>query len=311
MRQLRGGTRSVLARVGGDRVILDLRSVLPRRTWSLRLPLRLKGRPTRGGKPERRGAIMPSTVSLCQSGKVGCQGTRVRLRHDIMVSTLVALASVAWPLAAEEAGFLPQHHPWGSAKAGAWKIVRITTEGLDEAGRVASSSTAETMTTLRGIDAEGVTLDVEACVQMSGKQFEPDPQSLRQGYHGESLNPRPKIKELAAGQVVVEGRKIPCRVFQLERVGQGGKTVTTVHYSSMVAPYVLRRESTTTDPDGKTLSETNAEVMAVNMPFKTGGDTKDASLIRTVQRQPAGSVLTWAFSSASVPGGIVCTAAAN
>jgi hypothetical protein len=141
---------------------------------------------------------------------------------------------------------------------------------------------------------------------VAGKPFDAEPQTVKQGFHGETLCKDLKIKEQTAGQVTIEGRKVPCRIQQLECMGPTSKTVTRVYYSDTVPPYVLRREATTTDVDGEnTLSETTVEVVAQDMPWKILTQRKGTTILKTVHKHPKGTATTWTLSSFEVPGGIV------
>jgi hypothetical protein len=148
---------------------------------------------------------------------------------------------------------------------------------------------------------------------VAGKRFDAEPQIIKQGFHGELVGPNLKLKTPTNGEVVIEGQKIPCKVQQLESVLPNGKTVTSVYYSATVAPYVLKRESVTTDADGKnTLSETTIEVCALNMPMKVRrtfgggfGETKNGSKVKTVHKNANGTVITWSDVVPEVPGGVV------
>jgi len=207
---------------------------------------------------------------------------------------------------AQESGILPQHHPWARFQPGAWKLVRLVTETLDDKGVVIGTSTTETRTILISVDQSGVTLEVQATIEVAGKRFEAEPQLLRQGFHGETCAQELKIKPATDGQVVIEGNKIPCHVEQLECTGAASRTVTNVYYSDTVAPYVLRREETTTDPEGKnTLNETTVAVEALGMPAKVLGEIKSTAIVKTIHKHPKGSATTWAVTSSEVPGGVV------
>jgi hypothetical protein len=201
----------------------------------------------------------------------------------------------------------PKHHPWGRFQPGAWKRVRVVTETLDEKGLVVSTSTTDTKTTLMAVGENGVTLEKCVAVELAGKRFVAEPETVKEGFHGEPLNENLKALAPAAAEVTVEGRKVPCHVQQLELDGTAGKTVTRVYYSGTVDPYVLRREATTSDAQsGDVLSQTLAEVTALDMPWKVSAEIKKAALVKTVCRHSRGTITTWAVTASDVPGGVVC-----
>ncbi len=228
--------------------------------------------------------------------------------QKFQVKTLVFLLAVGiYPCIclSQDTGISPQHHPWGAFKPGAWKLVRVVTETLDDKGLVASTSVTETKTTLVQVEEDGVTLDVAVCVEVAGKQFYPDPQIVKQGFHGEMVGQKLKFKESGTSQVAVEDQKITCKVVQLEFSGNNNKTVTNVYYSPTVSPYILKRKSVTTDMEGKKLSETSVDVVAQNMPCKVLAEIKSTSFVKAVQKHPKGSISTWTRTSTTVPGGII------
>jgi hypothetical protein len=207
---------------------------------------------------------------------------------------------------AQEAGITARFHPWGLFDPGTWKTVRVVTETLNEQGQVVSICTTDTKTTLVDIDNQGVTLEIQTCMEVAGKRFEAEPQTLKQGFHGELVGPNLKIKEPVEGQVEIEGRKIACMLEQLEAVASTGKTVTTIYYSATVAPYILKRESTTTDAEGaNVLSETNVDVITFALPLKIQGNSKSGIQMKTVHKNTKGTVTTLASVLPEVPGGVV------
>ena len=206
----------------------------------------------------------------------------------------------------QDSGITRLMHPWGNCKPGAWKLVRVITETLDDQQQVVHSNITETKTTLVDVGDDAITLEVKAVVELAGKRFDAEPQSVRQGFHGEAAGPDLKIRNLNPGEVVIEEQRIPCKVEQLEQVGPVSKTLTTLYYTSAVAPYILKRDCVTTDLERNSiLSETAMEVMALNMPAEVLNKIKCTAHVRTVQKRPGGTTLTLAVVSSDVPGGVI------
>jgi hypothetical protein len=197
-------------------------------------------------------------------------------------------------------------HPWGCFAPGAWKLVRVVTETLDQTGTVQNTTTTETMTTLESLDKDGVALLIQGIVQMAGKRLEAEPRCVEQGFFGQRTGAGVTIKDLGTADLTIEGRKIACRVDQVEEKTATARTVTKVYFSDTVAPYVLRRESVTTDPEGKKkLNETTITVVALDLPWRVLSEIKSTALVHAVSRQPKGMTETWAITSPDVPGGVV------
>lgn len=219
---------------------------------------------------------------------------------------LAVLVGTPWVFG-EPVGPSRKHHPWGRCAPGAWKIVSVVTQSIDERGMVGPRSTTETKTTLVDIDDEGVTLEVRTVVEAGGRRFDREPQRIRQSYQGEPIGGDLKVKDLGTDTVEIEDTKIPCRVAHLESTSASSKTVTRVYYSDSFVPYVLKRRSVTSSLDGNNvLSETDLEVVAVSMPCEILGEVKCAAQVKTVHRHPNGMITTLAFISPDVPGGVIC-----
>ncbi len=228
-------------------------------------------------------------------------------RLPVCFLTLVIVVSAVSRLAnGAESGVTAMLHSWGRFDPGCWKLVRVISETLDEQGQVVSTCTTDTKTTLVDIDNEGVTLEVSARMEVAGKRFQADPQTIKQGFHGEVADPHLSIKPPVDGEVVIGARSIPCKVQQLEAEGPKGKTVINVYYSSSVAPYVLKRECITTGSDAATPpSELTMEVIALDMPVRLNDQIRTGVHVRTVQRNGKGTVTTLAIVIPDVPGGVV------
>ena len=219
--------------------------------------------------------------------------------------TCLLLCLAAGTGVGQDGGISRKHDPWGRFEPGAWKLVRVVTETLDEKGLVVSTSNKETTSILTAVGKDGVTLEVQTTVEVAGKRFDAEPQVVKLGFHGEILAKDLKVQPPVEGSATVEGRKIPCRVYALESAGPTSKSVTKVYYSDSVAPYVLRRESLTTDSGGETtLSETTVEVEARDMPWKLLNHRKPATMIKTTQKHAKGTIVTWEIASPEVPGGV-------
>jgi hypothetical protein len=226
------------------------------------------------------------------------------------IRNVLAIASIIGcflaPAAAQETSLPPQLHPWGQFEPGSWKLVRVVTESFNEKGAVTGTNISDSRTTLLDSDDDGLTLEMRVCVEMAGKRFDSEPQTIKQNYYGELQSTALKIKEPAAGQVTIEDRKIPCQIREIESSNTNGKTVTTIYYSTAVPPYVLKRESVTTDLEGKNiLSETNVSVQALEMPCKISGVMRSAAYVKIVQKTTKGTICTLAFISPDIPGGVV------
>jgi len=199
-----------------------------------------------------------------------------------------------------------QMHSWGRFQPGAWKLVRVVTETFDE-GR-AFPSVTETKTTLSSVNEKDVTLLVEVFVDAAGKQFDPEPHEVHRSFNDEPAGEEVKIvvTELGTTELDIQGRKIPCKIEQVESQGAGSRLVTQIYYSETVAPYILRRQSKATDPDGEVSSETTVDVIALDVPTNTREGIRPAAHVKITHKHARGTTTTLAVTCMDVPGGIIC-----
>jgi hypothetical protein len=209
---------------------------------------------------------------------------------------------------ADDTGLTKDLHPWGrfEGNKGAWKRYRVVTETVDAGGQVVNTSVTETKTSLEDADDEGVTLRVESVVEIAGKRLASEPRKVRQSLRGDWAGGKVAVRSVGHGQVSIEGQTISCRVEEAEFDAPNGKTAMRTYYSRFLPPYVLRRESKTTAPDGKTLEETTFRVLSLDRPCKIVPHIRRAAWVEAVSTTPNGSTVTRAFTSMQIPGGVVC-----
>lgn len=225
---------------------------------------------------------------------------------------------MAWLLVSLNPDFSPaqppralrQRHPWARFEPGAWKLVRVVTETFDEHGAVASTSTTETRTTLKQVDADGVTLLVEVVVEIGGRRLDGEPQEIRQGFHGELAGQQVKVTDGGPATVTIEGRPYPCEIEQTECTSAHTLITTKTYYSATVAPYALKLESVTADArTGAKLSETEWQVTSLNTSCRVLRQPRSAAQVTSVHRHPRGTTTTMTATSVDFPGGIICHSA--
>ena len=198
-------------------------------------------------------------------------------------------------------------HPWGSFPPGAWKRVRVVSQTFDDKGRVTSTGTSDTTTTLTQVDENDYTLRLEVAVEVSGKRFLSQPQVLRQGYYGEPVGQDVVDRKTADQVLTINGASIPCELREIVISGDKGKRFCLLQYSNRTPPYSLKSLTTAIGPDGKAqLASTQVEAVALEMPYKVGAEIKSTSFVKTVHaRGSEGSTVTLEVHCADVPGGVV------
>ena len=227
----------------------------------------------------------------------------------LLIALLVALPCPL-PATAQEPKLGRAHHDWARFQPGAWKKVRVTTETLDDKGNVTSTSTTESTSTLEQVTDEIYRLRVDVTVEVAGKRFQAEPQTIIEGYLGESQGQTSTVKPGETSTLSIEDRRINCKTYTVEYNEEGQRRVSKIYYAASVEPHLLRKDSVTTDPTGKnTLFETNESVVAMNMPYKVLADIMTTSILKTVRKNSKGSTVTLAVRAPAVPGGVVANTA--
>jgi len=199
-----------------------------------------------------------------------------------------------------------EHHAWAKFMPGSWSKVKKWTEELDDQGEVKSASTTETKTTLVEVDDSGCTLQMDVTVEVAGKRFNAAPRQIRVGFDGAANGARTEFRKVGEASLDPGGKAIGCAILESTTANGDARTVTRLHYSTTVPPYILRREMITTGVDGKlTLEQITMDVVALEMPQKVLTELLSAAHVRTVQKQPNSSTFTLEVICADVPGGVV------
>ncbi len=225
---------------------------------------------------------------------------------SLQIGTLLILGMLCTCATADDLALTRKHDPWGRFQPGAWTLVRVKTEAFNDDGGTLES-VRETRTTLADVAEEGVTLEMKVGVKIGGKEIDTDPQTVTQGFHGELSTSEPKVTELGEGEVVVENRRIPCRIQKLEFPRPVGRKVVTVYFSDTVEPYILKKETALYTEDAETpTSETTMEVVALSAPCRIWRNFRTASRVKSVHKNASGTTTTWMWTSTLVPGGVLC-----
>ena len=228
--------------------------------------------------------------------------------HRVLVSFLCACALVlASQVAYAQRVSIPrQHHAWGRFYPGSWTQVRKLTEEFDQRGKLKSVSTTETKTTLIEVTDTDCMLQLEVTVEVAGKRIAAQPRTVRLGYNGESNGDRAIVKRAGEDALVVGGKKVNCQVLEATINGGDEKVLSKIYYCNTTAPFVLKRDTKSTDLEGETMHlHTLMDVIAVEMPHRVLADTKTVSQIRTIKRHAKGSTFTLEIVCEDVPGGVV------
>lgn len=219
----------------------------------------------------------------------------------------LALAAGAGTVLRAAEGPLPaEHHPWGRFPVGSWKTVSVETETFDAMGKTKSKTTTQTKTTLIAADASSYTLKIEVTVDVQGKRFVSQAQTIKTGYCGESDGQTLASQSGGKVDVSIDGETFSCELRKLVIEDNDSRRITIVHYNNQVPPYVLYRESTLIRHQEGTDSTTTTKVVALRQPYTLLGEEHRATRYHTVNKKMGDQTITTdEVHCADVPGGVV------
>lgn len=221
----------------------------------------------------------------------------------------LALLAAAWMCAPHDADagqFGRRHHLWGRFRPGSWVVMRQGMETLDSQGHVMGRSVSETKLTLADADDNGLTLRVQSSLEIGDRKLQNPPQELRQGLLGEPADGATVAKELPVANLSIQGLSIPCEVQQAESTSGGRRQIITTWVNAQVAPYVLRKVTTTIDvATNRRLGETVMDVVSLSSERRILARNRTVAEVRTVQQHPRGQTTTQAICCPEIPGGVV------
>lgn len=225
-------------------------------------------------------------------------------RRHFLALALAAGASTV--LRAAEGPLPAEHHPWGRFPVGSWKTVSVETETLDAAGKPKSKTTTETKTTLVAADASSYTLKIEVTVDVQGKRFLSQAQTIKTGYCGETDGQTLASQSKGKVNFVIDKETFVCEERTLTIVDSDSRRDTTVYYNSQVPPYVLHRVSSLTRLQDRTETKTTTDVMSLRQVYTLLGEEHRATRFHTVNEKIGGTIITTdEVHCSDVPGGVV------
>ena len=229
------------------------------------------------------------------------------LRHLVQIIGLTLAVFTGGMAHGEGSGSIPrEHHNWGRFERGAWRTVRVATETFDNAGLPTNLSVTDTKSTQQEATEQSYTLRIESAVEVAGKRITAAPQTVVQRYDGAPAEQQPAAGAVGSERVLIDGASYNCDVFQLETTAPMSRTVAKTFYCKTVLPYVLRRETVTTNSQTNVISGRSiVETIALEMPAKALQETFSTSHFKAWQQHEKGTSVTMLVSCFDVPGGVV------
>ena len=201
-------------------------------------------------------------------------------------------------------------HPWGNFLPKSWCVVQTVTVSNIDGRAVQSSQTVKTV--LEAIDGSGITLQETETIETGGKKLEKMPQTIKYDFFREVVQENVQISQGAPGKFMIAKKAVPCLVRIYKQQTSDGHLTTTVWYSPLVYPYILRVEKiqrSTPDaenPTGKIVRQFVMLVQETNAlkPPRISRRNK-AYTLRTEEKAGNITKITDARCSWDVPGGLL------
>jgi hypothetical protein len=221
-------------------------------------------------------------------------------------------AAAMRPAAAQELSLPAEQHAWARFPIGSWKLVRTVSETHSPAGHV-EITTTDVKTTLVAVAANSFTLRIETTLETGGRRLPTQSQTQQFGLYGEAPGQTAEIVRTGTSSLVIDGESIPCEVRELTVTADAGRSTSLLHYSSEVAPYILRRETKVIKANGSNETElaTSVNVLSLDLPVRVGQQLKEAMHLMTKQQLPSGDRTVLEAEVLDVPGWVVSHRAAE
>ena len=169
-----------------------------------------------------------------------------------MGNVFTGLSCVVLLLASEggaQTALTANEHPWGSFAPKSWCIVETVTLSNIEGRAVQSSQKVKTV--FEAVDKNGITLQETETLNVDGKIMEKKPLTTRYDFFQEAIQENVQVSQGLPAKLEIGKKVVPCAVRIYTQQTSGGLLTTTVWYTPLVYPYVLRVEKILlSPPDG-------------------------------------------------------------
>lgn len=198
-------------------------------------------------------------------------------------------------------------HPWGRFLPASWAHRQTITWTVREGKKI--RSVTETKTTLESIEKDGVTLKEVSVVEMGGKRIETAPVLKRFDFFQQPIRPETLVAPGGVTKLIIDELIVPCEKRTYERTGPSGRQKTTVWYSKLIYPHVMRTEqilrAESNDPSIETpiLSESTSEVVE-SSAFQIRKSKQGTYRLRSIRKSGAITTIIDSACSRHIPGGI-------
>ncbi len=202
-----------------------------------------------------------------------------------------------------------EHHLWTHFPIGSWRKIEITTETFDDSGKIYGRSVTAQKETLKAMADDSYVLEIEATVEVSGKQIVGPINTrilrLLTDRLGVVFSTTRRDDEI----IVLNDRPIECQIWDVLYGEEAQNLRDRIYFAPEKFPYVLRRETFEVMenlPVGTTPLDVSS-VIAEYVPLLVDNQLLSCVCEKSTRLRDKGSIQSIKMLSPKVPGGEVHT----
>ena len=202
-----------------------------------------------------------------------------------------------------------RENPWGAFLPGTW-VIRRTNDQRFRDGTIVDRNIAETHLILEEVNDSGIILQKESIIGIGNRAYASETKRIPLDFYQQPDSKDVVIEQLPPQTVIVARRQIVCQVCRYTHILNDEKKTTTIWYSNMVMPYLLRLEEFRTRiPDENEAEEVVLHHLIMNVTETSGTrlfkNVLESYKTQTIKKTSTGTTVSHASFSTNIPGGLL------
>lgn len=216
----------------------------------------------------------------------------------------VILAATPALACAQDSSERGRHH-WGRFQPGTWAQTRQTVESFNEDGQVVTVTTHDTVTTIKSVDDEKVTLVTEVTHVVAGRLVMATPREQVIRYTvGDDATGRSITPVTTEGTIQVGFLNLPCTTLTYEIKNDEFTRSYVEHRNLNIHPFIFDREIVST-AGGQVVASSKTSTLAIDMPVMIQGEIRPCAFVKTTIKDKDSAKTIFEEICIDVPGGVV------
>jgi len=197
-----------------------------------------------------------------------------------------------------------KHHAWGRFQPGSWKRVRVRKDKIDAEGKVVSTTTTDSITTLVETNSSSYTLMVDSEVEVGTQVFRGRPKYLKRYFRDELNGKIINDEALPTEELKIGVSNVQSSVRRIIFTADDWRRETRIHFSTN-SPFILRRHTKSHAPSGALGYETKVQATRLGLLRRVRGEPRRVHEVQVVHRQAAHTTTTHETHCPDVPGAVI------